>query len=50
MMQHVAGDDERDGENGDWLAARGAAAEPGRVIERADKGDGGAANGREFLQ
>ena len=50
VMKRMAGNDERNREYGDFLAAGGAAAEPGGVIEGADERDGAAADGREFLQ
>src|SRR5258708_37645822 len=50
VMECMAGDDESHSEDGDFLAAGGAAAEPGRVIEGADQSDTGAANGGGVLQ
>src|SRR5258708_34014868 len=50
VMECMPGDDESHSEDGDFLAAGGAAAEPGRVIEGADQSDVGAANGGEFLE
>src|SRR5579864_9145082 len=50
VMEHMAGDDERHRENGDWFAASRAVPKPGRVIEGTDERDGGAADGHEFFQ
>src|SRR5258708_38704178 len=49
-MECMACDDESHSEDGDFLAAGGAAAEAGRVIEGADQSDAGAANRGEFLE
>src|SRR6266849_7407673 len=49
-MEHVAGDDKGDCEDGDFRAAGSAAAKPGCVVEGADQRDGGAANGGELLE
>src|SRR5260221_954624 len=50
VMECMADDDESHSEDGDFLAAGGAAAEPGRVIEGADQSGAGAADGGEFLE
>src|SRR5258707_12958031 len=50
VMECVAGDDESHSEDGDFLAAGGATAEAGRVIEGADQRNAGAANGGEFVE
>src|SRR5260370_11680744 len=46
----MPGDDEGNREDGDFLAAGRATAQPGCVIKGTDKGNGGAADGGEFLQ
>src|SRR5215469_3913650 len=48
MMRHVANDDEPQRQSGDRRIARDAPAQPGSVVERADQGNSGAANGNEL--
>src|SRR5208283_860205 len=50
VMERMAGDDEGEGQDGDFLAAGVAATQPGGVVERAEEGDCGPADGGEFLQ